>query len=53
MPAEQDYFNYGEDGAADWDVKHLTHTLCISDVGDSAVLLLNPMVIWPDGEWEA
>jgi len=36
-----------------FDVKHLAHTLCISEVGDSAVLLLNPMVVWPDGEWEA
>ena len=53
LPAELDYFDYTQEDAGSFDVKHLAHTLCISDVGDSAVLLLNPMVIWPDGEWEA
>jgi hypothetical protein len=53
LPAEQDYFNYAEGDTVNFDVKHLAQTLCISEVGDSAVLLLNPMVIWPDGEWEA
>jgi HEAT repeat protein len=53
LPAERDYFNYGSEAGADFDVKHLAHTLCLSEVGDSAVLLLNPMVVWPDGEWEA
>ena len=53
LPAEQDYFNYGGEKSGDFDPKHLAQTLCISEVGDDAVLLLNPMVIWPDGEWEA
>ncbi len=53
LPAEQDYFDYSREDSVNFDVKHLTHTLCLSDVGDSAVLLLNPMVVWPDGEWEA
>jgi hypothetical protein len=53
LPAERDYFNYAEGDTVNFDVKHLAQTLCISEVGDSAVLLLNPMVIWPDGEWEA
>jgi hypothetical protein len=53
LPSEQDYFNYASQDSVHFDVKHLAHTLCISDAGDSAVLLLNPMVIWPDGEWEA
>jgi len=52
LPAERDYFNYSEEDSVNFDVKHLAHTLCISEVGDSAVLLLNPMVVWPDGEWE-
>ena len=51
IPAEQDYFNYAG-GMVDLSAKHLAQTLCISETGDSAVLLLNPMVIWPDGEWE-
>jgi hypothetical protein len=25
----------------------------VSDIGDSAILLLNPEVVTPDGEWEA
>lgn len=53
LPAEQDYFNYSQQDSVNFDVKHLAQALCISDVGDSAVLLLNPMVVWPDGEWEA
>lgn len=52
LPAEQDYFNYSQEDSVSFDIKHLAHTLCISEVGDSAVLLLNPMVVWPDGEWE-
>jgi HEAT repeat protein len=53
LPAEQEYFNYSQQDSVHFDVKHLAQALCISDVGDSAVLLLNPMVVWPDGEWEA
>jgi cell wall assembly regulator SMI1 len=33
--------------------RHMKTALEISDVGDAAVLLLNPQVITPDGEWEA
>jgi hypothetical protein len=50
---EQDYFNYAQPDSASFEIKHLAQTLCISEVGDDAVLLLNPMVVWPDGEWEA
>ena len=50
---EQDYFNYAQADCVDFDIKHLAQTLCISEIGDDAVLLLNPMVVWPDGEWEA
>src|SRR6266403_1691442 len=52
LPAERDYFNYSQEDSVNFEVKHLAHTLCISEVGDSAVLLLNSMVVWPDGEWE-
>jgi hypothetical protein len=52
LPAEQTYFNYGHEDSGSFDAKHLAHTLCISEMGDEAVLLLNPMVIWCDGEWE-
>jgi hypothetical protein len=50
--SEQDYFNYGSETSGDFDISHLGQTLCISELGDDAVLLLNPMVVWPDGEWE-
>jgi hypothetical protein len=50
---EQDYFNYAQADCVSFDFKHLAQTLCVSEIGDDAVLLLNPMVVWPDGEWEA
>jgi hypothetical protein len=53
LPAEGDYFDYSRQDSVNFDAKHLAHTLCISEVGDGAVLLLNPMVVWPNGEWEA
>lgn len=49
---EQDYFNYTQTDCVSFDIKHLAQALCISEIGDDAVLLLNPMVVWPDGEWE-
>jgi hypothetical protein len=35
------------------DYRHLPETLAISEGGDVEVLLLNPKVVSPDGEWEA
>ncbi|HVU27346.1 MAG TPA: HEAT repeat domain-containing protein [Verrucomicrobiae bacterium] len=49
---EKDYFDYTKQDCVVFEIKHLAQTLCISEVADDAVLLLNPMVIWPDGEWE-
>jgi HEAT repeat protein len=49
---EKDYFDYANQDCAVFEVKHLAQALCISETGDDAVVLLNPMVIWPDGEWE-
>lgn len=37
----------------DSDTHYLPFTLQISDVGDSAVFLLNPQTVRADGEWEA
>jgi hypothetical protein len=48
---DEGYFNYSLEDLG-FDVGQLGYTLCVSEVGDSAVLLLNPMVVWPDGEWE-
>ena len=50
---EKDYFDYAKQDCAEFEIKHLAQALCISEIGDDAVVLLNPMVIWPDGEWEA
>lgn len=49
---EKDYFDYANQDCVVFEIKHLAQTLCISEIGDEAVVLLNPMVIWPDGEWE-
>jgi hypothetical protein len=50
---EKDYFDYTKQDCAVFEIKHLAQALCISEIEDEAVVLLNPMVIWPDGEWEA
>ncbi len=50
---EKDYFDYANQDCAVFEIKHLAQALCISEIGDDAVVLLNPMVVWPDGEWEA
>ena len=34
-------------------VEYLESALEVSDIGDSAIFLLNPKVVTPDGEWEA
>lgn len=49
---EKDYFDYIKQDCAVFEIKHLAQALCISEIGDDAVVLLNPMVVWPDGEWE-
>ncbi len=54
---DEDYFNYGEDGASEGEMraKYLQTALEISDrerVG-TAVYLLNPQIVTPEGEWEA
>jgi hypothetical protein len=51
--AEEDYFDYTRQDCAFAETSHLLHMLAISDSEDSAVILLNPMVVWGDGEWEA
>jgi hypothetical protein len=43
----------GEDGDSFPPVAHLRAALEISDVGDVAIYLLNPLVVRPDGEWQA
>jgi HEAT repeat protein len=49
---EKDYFDYAKQDCVVFEIKHLAQALCINEIGDDAVVLLNPMVVWPDGEWE-
>jgi hypothetical protein len=51
---DDEYFVYGDDQSdVAMRVEYLPSTLEVSDVGDSAILLLNPEVRFPNGEWEA
>jgi len=50
---EVDYFNYAAGDEVHFDEWHFRNTLSISVKRDCLVLLLNPMVVWGDGEWEA
>jgi hypothetical protein len=52
-PPDDEYYGYTDDVRPFFRSKHFRHTLLISAVGDSAVYLLNPQVVWPSGEWEA
>jgi hypothetical protein len=49
------YFVYGDkqDGVLSMRAEYLKTALEVSDWGDSAIYLLNPQVVTPDGEWEA
>lgn len=50
--SDEEYFSYGA-GSEFFRRSHLKELLQISDVGDTAVYLLNPQVISKDGKWEA
>ena len=48
---DEEYFTYGDDqDPTSFRVEYLQTTLEISDVGDSAIFLLNPRVVTSDGE---
>jgi SMI1 / KNR4 family (SUKH-1) len=52
--SDTDYFVYGHaQDCMTLRVEYLQTALEISSKGDSAIYLLNPQVIAPDGEWEA
>jgi hypothetical protein len=51
--SDEEYFVYGEEqDPALIRAEYLRSALEISDVGDSAIYLLNPQVVTPEGEWE-
>jgi uncharacterized protein YeaO (DUF488 family) len=52
--SDEEYFVYGEaQDCSKLRVEYLQTALEISDLGDSAIYLLNPQVITEEGEWEA
>ena len=52
--SDDDYFVYGDDqDSTAIRLDYLATALEISDTGDSAIYLLNPQVVTPEGEWEA
>lgn len=52
--SDEEYLVYGDQqNSCRFRTEHLETALQISDVGDSAVLLLNPKTIGDGGEWEA
>ncbi len=51
---DEEYFVYGKRQECPcFRAQYLQSALEISDVGDSAIMLLNPKVVTEDGEWEA
>jgi len=51
--SDEEYFLYGEkQDCCKFRTEYLHTALQISEPGDSAVVLLNPKVVTPDGEWE-
>jgi hypothetical protein len=52
--SDEEYFVYGaEQNPGLIRYEYIRTALEISDVGDTAIYLLNPQVVAPDGEWEA
>lgn len=52
--SDKDYFVYGEQqDPVHLRSEYLPKALEISDIGDDAILLLNPQIVTPQGEWEA
>jgi len=51
---DEDYFKYGDEmDELLFRAEYLTTAVEISPEGDSAILLLNPQIVFEDGEWEA
>jgi hypothetical protein len=51
---DEEYLVYDEtQDSVRFRVEYLESALEVSDIGDSAIYLLNPKVVTPDGEWEA
>jgi hypothetical protein len=52
--SDEEYFVYGEEqDSVMFRTEYLQTALQISEEGDSAVYLLNPLVVTPEKEWEA
>jgi hypothetical protein len=51
--SDEEYSLYGRRQTEAIRTEYLHTALEISDIGDSAIFLLNPQIVTPDGEWEA
>jgi cell wall assembly regulator SMI1 len=51
-PTDEEYFDYSNSNELNFRSNHLFAMLQISDT-DDGVMLLNPLAVTPDGEWEA
>jgi hypothetical protein len=52
--SDEEYFVYGKDqDSCKFREEYLQTALEISDTGDDCIILLNPKIVAPDGEWEA
>lgn len=51
--SDEEYLKYGAEQTGALRTEYMQTALEISDVGDSAIYLLNPKIVTPDGEWEA
>jgi SMI1 / KNR4 family (SUKH-1) len=53
-PSDEEYLVYGEQqDTCIFREEYLKTALEISDTGDACIMLLNPKIVTPDGEWEA
>ncbi|WP_066362434.1 SMI1/KNR4 family protein [Herbidospora mongoliensis] len=52
---DEEYFIYGpeQDCSLHFRPEYLPDTLCVSIWDDGQIVLLNPAIVFPDGEWEA
>ncbi|MBZ0290204.1 MAG: SMI1/KNR4 family protein [Anaerolineae bacterium] len=50
---DSEYLRYGDEQQGALRSEYMQTALEISDTGDSAILLLNPLIVTDDGEWEA
>jgi hypothetical protein len=51
--SDEEYLKYGDEQTGALRAEYMQTALEISDRGDSAIYILNPQIVTPEGEWEA